>query len=145
MRTNILINVSKVIIPFIQVFAFYVMLFGHISPGGGFSGGSILGASFILYRYVYGVEAANRRFSYRILKWIASIALMCYGAIKGSVFILEFYHLNPFEILKGTPGSLLSGGFIMPLNVLVGVVVAITFYLMVVLFEEGELDERTNR
>lgn len=145
MRTSILINVSKVVIPFIQVFALYVMLFGHISPGGGFSGGSILGASFILYRYVYGTEAANRRFPYRVLKWIASVSLICYGSIKGSIFVLEFYHLNLFEFLKGTPGTLLSGGFIMPLNVLVGIVVSITFYLMVVLFEEGELDESPNR
>lgn len=144
MRTNILVNVSKIIIPFIQVFAVYVMLFGHLSPGGGFSGGSILGASFILYRYIYGNEAANRRLPYPTLKWIASISLMLYGLIKGSVFVLSFYHLEIFGVLKGVPGTMLSGGFILPLNILVGIIVGITFYLMVVLFEEGELDENTH-
>lgn len=144
MRTNILVNVSKIIIPFIQVFAVYVMLFGHLSPGGGFSGGSILGASFILYRYIYGNEAANRRFPYPKLKWIASISLMLYGLIKGTVFVLSFYHLEIFGFLKGVPGTMLSGGFILPLNILVGIIVGITFYLMVVLFEEGELDENTH-
>ncbi len=145
MRTSILVNVCKMVIPFIQVFAVYVMLFGHISPGGGFSGGSILGASFIMYRYVYGREAANQRFPYSVLKVIASLSLVCYGAIKGTVFVLDFYHLEIFEVLKGTPGSMLSGGFILPLNILVGIIVSITFYLMVILFEEGELDESTNR
>jgi len=141
LRTSILITVSKVIIPFIQVFAIYVMLFGHISPGGGFSGGSIMGASFILYRYVNGAKSANKVLPYNVLKVIASASLLLYGSIKGIVFILDFYHLNVFEFLKGSPGSLLSGGFILPLNILVGIVVSITFYLMVILFEEGDLDE----
>lgn len=145
MRTSILVNVCKIVIPFIQVFAFYVMIFGHLSPGGGFSGGSILGASFILYRYVYGSEKANETLPYPMLKWIASLSLMCYGLIKGGVFILDFFHIYPFKVLHGVPGTVLSGGFILPLNILVGVIVGITFYLMVILFEEGELDENTNR
>lgn len=121
------------------------MIFGHLSPGGGFSGGSILGASFILYRYVYGNEAANKTLPYSVLKWVASLSLMLYGFIKGSVFILDFFHIRPFTFLRGMPGTILSGGFILPLNILVGVIVGITFYLMVILFEEGELDETTNR
>lgn len=141
MRTSVLVHISRLVIPFIQVFGIYVMLFGHISPGGGFAGGSIVGASLILSRYVYGREQANRQYPYHRLKWIASLSLMGYGLIKGTVFVLDFYHLNPFGLLKGAPGSLLSGGFIMPLNLLVGLVVAIVFYLIAILFEEGELDE----
>lgn len=141
MRTSVLVHISRLVIPFIQVFGIYVMLFGHISPGGGFAGGSIFGASMILSRYVYGKEQTNRQYPYPKLKWVVSLALVFYGLIKGSVFVLDFYHMNPFAVLKGTPGSLLSGGFIMPLNLLVGMVVAITFYLIAILFEEGELDE----
>jgi len=35
-------------VPFIQVFALYVIAHGHYSPGGGFQGGVLLAASFIL-------------------------------------------------------------------------------------------------
>lgn len=139
MKTSLLLNVAKMVIPFIQIFGAYVILFGHLSPGGGFSGGGILGASLILYRFVYGKEAANNKFKYTTLKWIASGGVMLYGFLKGTLFVLDFYHLEAFHLV-GTPGSLLSGGFILPLNILVGIVVAITFYFFAVLFEEGELE-----
>ena len=44
----------KVMIPFIQVFGLYVVFHGHESPGGGFQGGAILGASIILTRLTAG-------------------------------------------------------------------------------------------
>jgi multicomponent Na+:H+ antiporter subunit B len=43
-------TVCKLLIPFAQVFGLYVLFHGHDSPGGGFQGGSILGASVILGR-----------------------------------------------------------------------------------------------
>lgn len=42
---------SRWIAPFVQVFALYVLFHGHESPGGGFQGGAILGASIILLRF----------------------------------------------------------------------------------------------
>jgi multicomponent Na+:H+ antiporter subunit B len=41
-------TVCRMLIPFIQLFALYVIAHGHHSPGGGFQGGVILGASVIL-------------------------------------------------------------------------------------------------
>ena len=41
----------RVLIPFAQVFALYVLFHGHESPGGGFQGGAILGATIILARF----------------------------------------------------------------------------------------------
>jgi len=126
-------------LPFIQVFGIYVILFGHISPGGGFAGGSILGASLILYRFVNGGQVADEKFKYNYLLKIACSALILYGLIKGYVFVSAAMGHHAL-IGTGQPGTLLSGGFIMPLNVLVGLVVAITFYFIAVLFEEGELE-----
>lgn len=123
----------------IQIFGAYVIVFGHISPGGGFSGGSIIGSSLILYRLAYGGEQADKRFPYKYLMRLSSTALVLYGTLKGLVFILE--HLGFGRVVPvGFPGSLLSGGLIMPLNILVGIVVAITFYFIATLFEEGELE-----
>ncbi|MDK2866444.1 MAG: multicomponent Na+:H+ antiporter subunit [Clostridiales bacterium] len=137
MKSSIAKHVSGLLLPFVQVFGIYVILFGHLSPGGGFAGGSILGASMILYRFVYGAEASDRKFKYHYMLKIACTALIFYGLIKGYVFIGAFlgWH-NP--VGTGTVGSLFSGGFIMPLNVLVGAVVAITFYFIATLFEEGD-------
>ena len=40
----------------IILYGIYVILNGHLSPGGGFSGGSIIGAGLILYAAAYGVD-----------------------------------------------------------------------------------------
>ena len=48
--------VARQIVPFIQLFALYVVAHGHHSPGGGFQGGVILGASFILLAISYDLR-----------------------------------------------------------------------------------------
>ena len=139
MKTSIVKNVASIMIPFIQVFALYIMIFGHISPGGGFAGGSIMGASLIMYRFINGNEKANKKFEFNKLIKLVSFSLIGYGVLKGYVFIVSFYGVDSI-ISTGTPGTILSGGFIMPLNILVGIVVAIAFYFIASLFEEGEIE-----
>lgn len=46
---------SKILIPFIMLFAFYVQFHGDYGPGGGFQAGVILAAGFVLYGLVYGL------------------------------------------------------------------------------------------
>ena len=41
----IVTNTVRLIVPVIQIFAFYVLAHGHVSPGGGFQGGVVMGAS----------------------------------------------------------------------------------------------------
>lgn len=139
MKTNIVKNICKLMLPIIQIFGLYVILFGHISPGGGFAGGSIVGSSLIMYRFIYGKERADSRFKFNYLKKLVSVALILYGTLKGSVFVLSFFHIHGF-IPTGVPGEFFSGGLIMPLNLIVGAVVSITFYFIAILFEEGELE-----
>jgi multicomponent Na+:H+ antiporter subunit B len=139
MKTSIVKQITNIVLPFIQVFALYVMVFGHISPGGGFAGGSILGASLIMYRFINGSEKTDNVFKYTYMLKLACASLITYGILKGSVFVSSFFGMNNL-IGTGTPGTILSGGFILPLNILVGLVVAITFYFIATLFEEGELE-----
>jgi multicomponent Na+:H+ antiporter subunit B len=53
---------ARFVTPFIQLFALYVVFHGHYSPGGGFQGGAILAASFLLIRLSIGTEAAQLQF-----------------------------------------------------------------------------------
>ena len=41
--------ISKFLVPFIALFAFYVQFHGDFGPGGGFQAGVILAAAVILY------------------------------------------------------------------------------------------------
>ena len=49
--------VTKILMPFILLFALYVQFHGDYGPGGGFQAGVIFGAGFILYGLVYGLDA----------------------------------------------------------------------------------------
>ena len=53
-------TVCRITIPFAQVFGLYVLIHGHESPGGGFQGGAILGASIILNRLTAGRNESRR-------------------------------------------------------------------------------------
>ena len=55
----------RIMIPFIQVFAVYVILHGHYSPGGGFQGGVLLASSIILLRLSLGHEESYRKLPQR--------------------------------------------------------------------------------
>ncbi len=49
----------RLLVPFIQLFGLYVIVHGHYSPGGGFQGGVILGASFILLALAYDMKTSQ--------------------------------------------------------------------------------------
>ena len=53
---TILQKVADFLVPLMIIFGIYVVLNGHISPGGGFSGGAIIGSGLILYLTAYGFE-----------------------------------------------------------------------------------------
>ncbi|MBE0517097.1 MAG: sodium:proton antiporter [Methanophagales archaeon] len=61
-RDVITATISRLMIPFIQLFALYVIIHGASGPGGGFQGGVIFASSFVLYLVVFGLAAAGKRF-----------------------------------------------------------------------------------
>lgn len=61
MRHDLILRIaSKLIIPFMFVFALYVQFHGDFGPGGGFQAGVIGAASVILYAIIFGLGAAQR-------------------------------------------------------------------------------------
>jgi multicomponent Na+:H+ antiporter subunit B len=51
--------VSKLLIPYIMLFALYVQFHGDFGPGGGFQAGVIFAAAIVLYGLVFGLRAAQ--------------------------------------------------------------------------------------
>lgn len=58
----IIVYATRLFVPFIQMFALYVIFHGHYSPGGGFQGGAMLGASVLLLRLSIGTEISQLHF-----------------------------------------------------------------------------------
>lgn len=139
MNDKILNIVGKNLIPFIQIFGIYVIFHGHLSPGGGFAGGTIIGVSFILYRIIFGKEFVQNKLRFSTLIRFLTIGVFIYGVTKGYIFISGGSDLHWPTPPLGIPGNIISGGFLLPLNIIVGTVVSVTMYFFYCLFEEGEI------
>ena len=96
-------TVSRIFVPFIQIFALYVIMHGHYSPGGGFQGGVILGASFILLVITYGLDETRRRFSRKVDMVFCSIGLLIYSGIGMLCVILGGNYLDYSKLSKILP------------------------------------------
>lgn len=115
----ILRNITKVLVPMILIFGIYVILNGHLSPGGGFSGGAIMGAGLILYLSAFGYKETHRFINEKVIKWVTFVSLTFYCLAKSYSFFTGANHLESI-ISNGTPGAILSSGLILPLNICVG-------------------------
>jgi len=134
----ILLTVAKVLVPIVFVFGIYIILNGQLSPGGGFSGGAILGAGMILFVSACGFTKVEKFFNEHVYK-IAKITALCmYGCI-GSYFYITGANGLDNHIPLGWAGHILSGGIILPIDIAVGIEVACTMYAFYALFRRGGL------
>lgn len=132
----ILQTVAKILVPPILIFGIYVILAGHLGPGGGFSGGAVIGAGLILYLNAFGFEKTGKFFTAKTYRRMNFCALACYSLAKSYSFFTGANHIESV-IPLGTPGAILSSGLILILNICVGVVVAGTMYTFYVMFRKG--------
>ncbi len=135
-RDTILQTVADFLVPIIILFGIYVVLNGHISPGGGFSGGAIIGSGLILYLTAYGFEKTQKFMNEKVVKTLTVCALSFYCFAKSYSFFTGANHLHSI-ITPGTPGNIISAGLIIYLNICVGIVVACTMYSFYTLFRKG--------
>jgi len=56
----------RLMVPFAQLFGLYVIVHGHYSPGGGFQGGVILGATFIMLALAFDMETSQQYMTIRV-------------------------------------------------------------------------------
>ena len=134
----ILRNTARVVVPIVLLFGVYVILNGHLGPGGGFAGGAILGGGLILYVIAFGFEPLERIVSGRVYRVGIASALCFYSAAKCYSFFCGANHLETI-FRSGTPGAILSAGLILPLNVAVGLIVALTMYGFYSMFQRGRV------
>lgn len=134
----ILQGTAFVLCPIIFIFGIYIILNGHLSPGGGFSGGAIMGAGLILYVSAFGFKKTQRFFDEHIYR-IAKITALCMYGLIGTYFYMTGANGIENHIPLGIPGHILSSGIILPINLCVGLEVACTMYAFYALFRRGGL------
>ncbi|MCQ2519029.1 MAG: hypothetical protein MJ107_00720 [Lachnospiraceae bacterium] len=134
----ILQTTATILVPLTLLFGMYIIMNGHISPGGGFSGGAVMGAALILYLNAFGFEKTERFFTFKTFKAVSVCALSFYAVSKAYSFFTGANHLHSI-ISPGTPGKLFSAGLIPYLNLAVGLVVCCTMYAFYTLFRKGDM------
>lgn len=134
----ILRGVAVLAIPVIILLGIAIIVNGHLSPGGGFSGGAVLSTALILCANAYGFDRVRCFFSARTFTFSSCGSLLVYALAKGYSFFIGANHMES-GIPLGESGAILSGGLILPLNICIGLIVAGTLYGFYVLFVEGEI------
>lgn len=139
--TLIVRTVSRLLFPFMLLFGVYIVIHGHLTPGGGFPGGVIIAASVVMLLLAHGMERAKTRVGdlqaeiAESLGGLILVGLGVFGVIVGIAFLKNILPL-------GTLGELFSAGNLPVLNVGVSIKVAAglvaIFYAMLRVFRRGE-------
>lgn len=127
-------TLARLLMPFIVVYALYVVMHGHYSPGGGFQGGVIMAAGFVLLVITHGLEKTKKRMSEKIAGVISSIGVLIYGGIGVLCLILGGNYLDYgklSKILLVTPAEARSLGI---LGIEIGVALAVMAVMCTVFF-----------
>ena len=131
-------STARIVVPLVIVYGIYVIFNGHLGPGGGFAGGSVIGGGLILYALAFGFEPLDKILNLKVFRIVVLCALCFYSFAKCYSFFCGANHLE--TIFKtGIPGRIFSAGLIMPLNVAVGIVVACTMYGFYSIFQRGKI------
>jgi len=87
-RHRVLQIVTKLLIPFILLFALYVQFHGDYGPGGGFQAGVIFASAFIIHGLIFGVDKTRQVLSPGVVRVLMALGVMLY-AFTGVVSLLR--------------------------------------------------------
>ncbi|TWU37811.1 Na(+)/H(+) antiporter subunit B [Novipirellula aureliae] len=129
--------ITKILIPYILLFAFYVQFHGDFGPGGGFQAGVILASALILYGLVFGLPAVQQVAPPRTVEKLMALGVSIYA---GTGFLTMFLggHFLDYEMLEhnwltdyGVPAGQHLGIFLVECGVGITVTAVMTmiFYL----------------
>ncbi len=142
---NVIIKtICRLMVPFIQIYALVVIVHGHYSPGGGFQGGVILGASFILLIIAYGLEEARRRISLKTATVLACSGLLLYSGIGALALLMggNFLDYGKLPLPLASTAKIRAMG-ILGIEIGIGLAVMaimISIFLVIASYEGGEKD-----
>jgi len=137
-------TMCRLMIPFLQLFALYVIAHGHHSPGGGFQGGVILGASFILLAVSHDLRSSLTRMGEKIHTLFCPLGVLAYAGTGALCLLLgdNFLDYKALAPLLGVDSIMARSHGIFIVEVGVGIAVMATMiWIYNNLSSEGRYDE----
>ena len=132
--------ISKFLVPFIALFAFYVQFHGDFGPGGGFQAGVILAAAVILYALIFGLDAAKKAFPPSWIRIGMSLGVLLYGGTGDLTWILGGDFLS-YGVLAHDPTHGQHYGII---AVELGVLCSVTTVMIAIFYAFGSRQPEVN-
>jgi multisubunit Na+/H+ antiporter MnhB subunit len=118
----------------IFLFGINIVIFGHLTPGGGFAGGVILAASYVLLMLAYGREFAEQNLSLPVASKLDCVGAFLFaliailGLVFGGTFFVNFLYQ---KYLPGQPLHLISAGTIPLSNIAIGLKVGASLFMII--------------
>ncbi len=137
--TTIVKKTTQLLAGLIFLYGIYIIIHGHLTPGGGFAGGVIVAGAFILLILAYGsdvIKLTREELGSTMLENLA-ILFVIFLAVTGLLTGAYVFFLN--WLPKGTVGELISAGTLPLYNIFIGTEVAssiVTIFLALVIFKE---------
>jgi len=139
--TLIVKTITRLTVGLILLYGIYIVLHGHISPGGGFAGGVIIALSFIHLMLAFGREVVLKKLSQAQASILESLGALMFLSIALLGFLGGYFFFN-FFLHKGKPFELFSAGIIPLCNIAISLKVgAGLFAIFAVLVLFKGLDE----
>ena len=140
--TLIVKTVTRLTIGLILLFGIYIILHGHLSPGGGFAGGVIVALSFVHMMLAFGKDVAVSKISKNLASNLESIGALMFLSVAMMGFLGGSFFLNILN--KGTPFKLFSAGTIPLSNISIGIKVGVglsAIFLALVVLERASKND----
>ena len=133
-------KVTQIMCGIIFLYGIYIIMHGHLTPGGGFAGGTIIAGSFILLVIAFGSEFLALKKEETGSSILESSAILVFLAIAAAGLLIGGVGVFFVNFLpKGTVGNLISAGTIPLFNIAVGIEVAaalLTVFLALLIYKE---------
>ncbi len=105
MRHDLILRIGvKLIVPFILLFALYVLFHGEYGPGGGFQAGVIAAGAVIVYALIFGVDAAKRAVPQGLVERLVPLGVLLYASVGLPAMVLDRNFLD-YGVLASDPAS----------------------------------------
>jgi multicomponent Na+:H+ antiporter subunit B len=136
-------KITQLMAPSIFLLGIYVIVHGHLTPGGGFAGGVLVAGCFAILVLAYGSDKAKSE----ARKWRASLSeslgifLFLLIAMLGLVQGTYFFYNAIAKTNPGLPNQLFSAGIIPLCNIAIGIEVAaalFAIFITLVVLRVGE-------
>lgn len=132
--------ITRLTVGLILLFGIYIVLHGHLTPGGGFAGGVIIALSFIHLILAYGGDFAFKKLDSIKASFIESLGAIIFLTIALLGFAGGYFFLN--YLGKGKPFHLLSAGIILPCNIAISLKVGAGLFLIFVVLTLFRMEEK---